>query len=49
MSVPLLKHRRLLADRIAAVETAIHRAADPRHPVTNPVARHAAGADLTRL
>ncbi|MEU0215343.1 DNA repair ATPase [Streptomyces sp. NPDC006265] len=32
----------LLADRIAAVETAINRASDPRHPVMNPMARHAA-------
>ncbi|MFD5834306.1 DNA repair ATPase [Streptomyces collinus] len=32
----------LLADRIAAVESAINRAIDPRHPVTNPTARHAA-------
>lgn len=32
----------LLADRIAAVESAINRAADPRHPMANPVARHAA-------
>ncbi|GAA4080280.1 DNA repair ATPase [Streptomyces shaanxiensis] len=32
----------LLADRVAAVETAINRAADPRHLTTNPVARHAA-------
>jgi hypothetical protein len=31
----------LLADRIAAVETAINRAADPRHLMTNPLARHA--------
>ncbi|MFE0255790.1 DNA repair ATPase [Streptomyces sp. NPDC059010] len=31
----------LLADRIAAVETAINRAADPRHLVANPLARHA--------
>ncbi|MFJ9539861.1 DNA repair ATPase [Streptomyces sp. NPDC101225] len=33
----------LLADRIAAVETAITRAADPRGPLTAPAARHAAG------
>lgn len=33
----------LLADRIAAVESAISRAADPRHLVANPIAaRHAA-------
>ncbi|MER7895723.1 DNA repair ATPase [Streptomyces sp. NPDC096046] len=32
----------LLADRIAAVETAINRAADPRHLMANPVGRHAA-------
>ncbi|MFG2523504.1 DNA repair ATPase [Streptomyces sp. NPDC048527] len=32
----------LLADRIAAVETAINRAADPRHLIANPTARHAA-------
>ncbi|MGW6906704.1 DNA repair ATPase [Streptomyces sp. NPDC054940] len=32
----------LLADRVAAVETAINRAADPRHLMTNPIARHAA-------
>lgn len=32
----------LLADRIAAVETAINRASDPRHLVMNPTARHAA-------
>ncbi|MFE7106055.1 DNA repair ATPase [Streptomyces sp. NPDC057575] len=32
----------LLADRIAAVETAIVRVADPRHLLTNPQARHAA-------
>lgn len=32
----------LLADRIAAVESAISRAADPRHLVANPTARHAA-------
>ncbi|MFI6810459.1 DNA repair ATPase [Streptomyces luteogriseus] len=32
----------LLADRIAAVETAINRASDPRHLVMNPMARHAA-------
>ncbi|MGW0495945.1 DNA repair ATPase [Streptomyces sp. NPDC003007] len=32
----------LLADRIAAVETAINRAADPRHLKANPIARHAA-------
>ncbi|MFF5522915.1 DNA repair ATPase [Streptomyces coeruleorubidus] len=31
----------LLADRIAAVETAINRAADPRHLTANPPARHA--------
>ncbi|MER0479966.1 DNA repair ATPase [Streptomyces sp. Edi2] len=31
----------LLADRIAAVESAITRAADPRHLVANPTARHA--------
>ncbi|MDX3453798.1 DNA repair ATPase [Streptomyces sp. ME02-8801-2C] len=39
----------LLADRLAAVETAINRPADPRHPVTNPMARHVAGADITRI
>ncbi|MFJ4791196.1 DNA repair ATPase [Streptomyces sp. NPDC088794] len=32
----------LLADRIAAVETAINRAADPRHLSASPTARHAA-------
>ncbi|MBB6417853.1 DNA repair ATPase [Streptomyces sp. AK010] len=32
----------LLADRIAAVESAINRASDPRHLVRNPTARHAA-------
>ncbi|MEU6379317.1 DNA repair ATPase [Streptomyces sp. NPDC046909] len=32
----------LLADRIAAVESAINRAADPRHLLVNPMARHAA-------
>jgi hypothetical protein len=32
----------LLADRIAAVESAIDRAADPRHLVADPAARHAA-------
>ncbi|MFD5227944.1 DNA repair ATPase [Streptomyces qaidamensis] len=32
----------LLADRIAAVETAITRASDPRHLVVNSTARHAA-------
>ncbi|MFB6813764.1 DNA repair ATPase [Streptomyces sp. NPDC056347] len=32
----------LLADRIAAVETAIVRVTDPRHVLTNPAARHAA-------
>ncbi|MCX3287318.1 DNA repair ATPase [Streptomyces sp. NEAU-H22] len=32
----------LLADRIAAVESAINRASDPRHLVMNPTARHAA-------
>ncbi|MFJ3123418.1 DNA repair ATPase [Streptomyces sp. NPDC086993] len=32
----------LLADRIAAVESAIVRVADPRHALTNPQARHAA-------
>ncbi|MEU0677923.1 DNA repair ATPase [Streptomyces sp. NPDC006172] len=32
----------LLADRIAAVETAIDRAADPRRPTSTPTARHAA-------
>ncbi|MGW2083921.1 DNA repair ATPase [Streptomyces sp. NPDC001880] len=32
----------LLADRIAAVESAIVQVADPRHPLTNPKARHAA-------
>ncbi|GGS85563.1 DNA repair ATPase [Streptomyces chromofuscus] len=33
----------LLADRIAAIETAIDRAADPRHVSANSQARHAAG------
>ncbi|UFQ18920.1 MULTISPECIES: DNA repair ATPase [Streptomyces] len=33
----------LLADRVASVETAISRAADPRHTLANPKARHAAG------
>ncbi|MFJ4277553.1 DNA repair ATPase [Streptomyces massasporeus] len=32
----------LLADRIAAVESAINRAGDPRHLMANPAARHAA-------
>jgi hypothetical protein len=32
----------LLADQIAAVESAIVRVADPRHVLTNPQARHAA-------
>lgn len=32
----------LLADRIAAVESAINRAADPRHLIADPTARHAA-------
>ncbi|MDX3067128.1 DNA repair ATPase [Streptomyces sp. ND04-05B] len=32
----------LVADRIAAVESAINRAADPRHLIANPTARHAA-------
>ncbi|KAF2778396.1 DNA repair ATPase [Streptomyces sp. OM5714] len=32
----------LLADRVAAVESAITRAADPRHLLANPHARHAA-------
>ncbi|MFI8889129.1 DNA repair ATPase [Streptomyces paradoxus] len=32
----------LLADRIAAVESAINRVGDPRHLVANPAARHAA-------
>jgi hypothetical protein len=32
----------LLGDRLAAVEQAINRAADPRHLVANPAARHAA-------
>ncbi|TGB14931.1 DNA repair ATPase [Streptomyces sp. MZ04] len=31
----------LLADRVASVETAITRATDPRHALTNPQARHA--------
>ncbi|WSQ12780.1 DNA repair ATPase [Streptomyces sp. NBC_01231] len=35
----------LLADRIAAVESAINRAADPRHPIAHPTARHAARPD----
>ncbi|MHC0432161.1 DNA repair ATPase [Streptomyces sp. O3] len=34
----------LLADRVAAVESAITRAADPRHLMANPTARHAARA-----
>ncbi|CAL9643938.1 DNA repair ATPase [Streptomyces sp. enrichment culture] len=38
----------LLADRIAAVESAIDRAADPRHLVANPAARHAARPALGR-
>ncbi|MFD3342682.1 DNA repair ATPase [Streptomyces anthocyanicus] len=33
----------LLADRVAAVESAITRAADPRHLLADPHARHAAG------
>ncbi|MEU4982534.1 DNA repair ATPase [Streptomyces sp. NPDC021969] len=33
----------LLADRVAAVESAITRAADPRHLLAGPHARHAAG------
>ncbi|MFF8970045.1 DNA repair ATPase [Streptomyces sp. NPDC014995] len=33
----------LLADRIAAVEAAIHRAVGPLHPPAGPHARHAAG------
>lgn len=33
----------LLADRISAVESAINRAADPRHLMAGPTARHAAG------
>ncbi|MGP4052702.1 DNA repair ATPase [Streptomyces sp. 2A115] len=32
----------LLADRIAAIESAINRVADPRHLIANPAARHAA-------
>ncbi|AMW14543.1 DNA repair ATPase [Streptomyces qaidamensis] len=32
----------LLADRIAAVESAINRVGDPRHMIANPAARHAA-------
>jgi hypothetical protein len=32
----------LLADRVAAVETAINRAADPHHPIAHSAARHAA-------
>ncbi|MFJ4815994.1 DNA repair ATPase [Streptomyces sp. NPDC088801] len=32
----------LLADRIAAVESAINRVGDPRHLIANPAARHAA-------
>ncbi|WP_329444542.1 DNA repair ATPase [Streptomyces canus] len=35
----------LLADRIAAVESAINRAADPRHPIAHPTARHVARPD----
>ncbi len=31
----------LLADRVAAVESAINRATDPRHLIANPTARHA--------
>ncbi|MFP3986971.1 DNA repair ATPase [Streptomyces sp. E11-3] len=34
----------LLADRVAAVESAITRAADPRHLMANPTGRHAARA-----
>ncbi|MGW3158452.1 DNA repair ATPase [Streptomyces sp. NPDC001089] len=33
----------VLADRVAAVESAITRAADPRHVLAHPMARHAAG------
>lgn len=32
----------LLADRVAAVESAINRAVDPRHLIANPAPRHAA-------
>ncbi|MBT2546478.1 DNA repair ATPase [Streptomyces sp. ISL-44] len=35
----------LLADRVASVESAISRAADPRHAVANPAARHAVRPD----
>ncbi|GHA05579.1 hypothetical protein GCM10010329_30050 [Streptomyces spiroverticillatus] len=35
----------LLADRVAAVESAIVRATDPRHLLNRPTGRHAAGAD----
>ncbi|AVV45142.1 DNA repair ATPase [Streptomyces sp. P3] len=35
----------LLADRVAAVESAINRAADPRHLIADPSARHAARPD----
>ncbi|WP_200307113.1 DNA repair ATPase [Streptomyces adelaidensis] len=35
----------LLADRVAAVESAIHHAADPRGPLVNPGARHATRPD----
>ncbi|MFI6492521.1 DNA repair ATPase [Streptomyces sp. NPDC050564] len=38
----------LLADRVAAVESAINRAADPRRPTPGPAARHAAGPRGTR-
>lgn len=38
----------LLADRVAAVESAINRAADPRRPTPGPAARHAAGPPGTR-
>jgi hypothetical protein len=35
----------LLADRVAAVESAINRATDPRHLIATPTARHAARPD----
>lgn len=39
----------LLADRVAAVESAITRVADPRHLMANPGARHAVRPALGRL
>ncbi|MEU0435991.1 DNA repair ATPase [Streptomyces sp. NPDC006290] len=38
----------LLADRVAAVESAITRVADPRHRLANPSARHTAGRQESR-